>query len=420
MCNSELVGEVAHVRWCERCDWNVDPLHRASGPLGADEQASVARARKLYEVALAQGPEGLPRRGASFALFALVLPLFAFHLVALVAGIVVFTGSSSLVWRFVVGSPLVLLGLMPVLHRTAHADRVVHLVPGEHEELFSAVRDIAVALGSRPPRRVEVSDRWLIAVLADSRNTLEIGLPLWASLRPEERRAVLSQQAYSLRRARNLRRCFDMACQRMVALWTTTSRLDYTNRRAGGLSPQMRAEWRTAANADSAAPRVTQRKMLFRWPLEAWSRLVARATEHESWCVVYRADSAAASLVSPDAVAGALSVIHSAKPRYEAREYEWRRQPNADSWWPRIRELADNVPASERRRWLRSAELATDQEPFGAFPPDGWRLAVVGSHGASSEQPTTFPTTSIDDALSAPARQLASMVIDGSSDRRAR
>ena len=119
MCDSELVGEAAHVRWCERCDWNVDPLHHGSGPLGADEQVSVARARTLYEVALAQGPEGLPRRGASFALFALVLPLFAFHLVALVAGIVVFTGSSSLVWRFVAGGPLVLLGLMPVLHRTA-------------------------------------------------------------------------------------------------------------------------------------------------------------------------------------------------------------------------------------------------------------------------------------------------------------
>lgn len=420
MCNSELVGEAAHVRWCERCDWNVDPLHRASGPLGADEQASVARARKLYEVALAQGPEGLPRRGASIALFALVLPLFAFHLMALVAGIVVFTGSSSLVWRFVTGVPLVLLGLMPVLHRTAHADRVVQLVPGEHEELFSAVGNVAEALGSRPPRRIEVSDRWLIAVLADSRNTLEIGLPLWASLRPEERRAVLAQQAYSLHRARNLRRCFDVACQRMVALWTTTSRLDYTNRRAGGLSPQMQAEWRTAAHADSAAPRVTQRKMLFRWPLEAWSRLVARATEHESWCVVYRADSAAAALVSPEAVAGALSVVHSAKPRYEARESEWRRNPDANSWWPRIRELATDVPASELRRWLRSAELATDQEPFGACPPDGWRLAVVSSHGTSSAQPTTFPTTSIDDALSAPARRVASMVIDGSSDRRSR
>ncbi len=417
MCDSELVGEVAQVRWCERCDWNVDPLHHASGPLGTDEQASVARARKLYEVALAQGPEGLPRLGASLALFALVLPLLAFHLVALGTGVAVFTGTSSLVWRFVVGGPLVLLGLLPVLHRTAHAGRVVRLVPDEHEALFVAVANIAEALGSRPPRRVEVSDRWLIAVLADSAGTLEIGLPLWASLRPQERRAVLAQQVYSLRRARNMRRGFDVACLRMVALWTTTSRLDYANRRAPGLSQQTRAEWRTAAPAGSAAPQVTQRKMLLRWPLEVWSRLVARATEHESWCVVYRADSAATALVSAEAVAGAISVVHSAKPRYEARESEWRRQANADSWWPRIRELATDVPASERLRWMRSAELAQDQEPFGPFPPHGWRLAVVSSHGATSAQPTTFPTTSIDDALAAPARRVASMMIDGSTDR---
>ena len=420
MCGSELVGEPAQVRWCERCDWNFDPLHNTSVPLGKAEQASVARARDLYQRALDDGPLKVPRRGTSLALFALVLPLLAFHLVALVAGIVVLTGGSSLVWRFVAGVPLATLGLLPVLHRAGHGDRVVRLVPSEHEELFATVGSIARALGSRPPRRIEVSDRWLIAVLADSRGTLEIGLPLWASLRREERRAALARQACSLRRGRNLRRRFDAACVRMVALWTSTFRLDYTNRRAAGTSQQMRAEWRTAAHAESGAPRVTQRKMLFRWPLEVWSRLVARATEHESWCAAFRADSAAAGLTSSDAVAGAISVERSAAPRYEARASQWRRQPDADTWWPCIRELAADVPATERRRWMRAAELATDQEPFGALPPDGWRLAVVRAHSATGAEPIALPAISIDDALSAPAALVASMVIDGSGRRRAR
>ena len=416
-CAHQLVGGQGFVSWCEHCDWNVDPLSVVPAEATPGERAAVQRAHSLYQQVLRDGPERAPRTGASLALLALALPVLVFHGAAFAVGAWVVATSATWWWKLIVGVPLMLLGLVVVLPPPRNRrQRVVRVAAPEHPDLFELVAQLCQAVGAARPRRVVVTDQWRIIATSARGRVLEIGLPLWAALAPDERRALLARELCAYGRVRRSRQRFNDVCVQVVGLWRDAFRLDYGNRRVSHATPQMRAEWRIAGDLNSQ--RVTHRRMLFRWPLEVWSRLIARVTEHDAWCAAYVADLTAARVVSADALGRALAVAYAAQPRYEARVSRWSQNPVADEWWVAISGLAAGVPATEQRRWRRAAQRADHPEPYAETPPCGWRLAVLA--GAPSEQSRSGAATAsigamraIDDALALPASALASMLVAG-------
>lgn len=198
-CGAELVGGGDFSVWCAACDWNVDP-----DPPPASRRLRGWWERRQNTLALnladdVRGRQRIRRAGlgvraavwlASGLVHVVTLSLLAAAVLTLLAGgplagRLVFAG--VLLALFLVIQPLKLSARLPgglVVDRTTAPN------------LFALIDRVATAVGTTPVKRVLISSRYNAAYLKDRRRrpTMEIGVPLWVVLTPQERVALLGHE----------------------------------------------------------------------------------------------------------------------------------------------------------------------------------------------------------------------------------
>lgn len=186
-------------RWCDRCNWNVEPYAREDDNFFARQYTRIGKrsgARILHKFATAPVESLRPRLTISKAVaYCLAIAVHASSLMTFGLG-------AYLVIDFYPSIPAIMLGLalcglayllLPALGKVPE-----NVIPqSDCLALYSFVNDVARDLGGRPIRHIVVDETYNAAYgTAGWRReaVLYIGLPFWIALAPQERVALLGHE----------------------------------------------------------------------------------------------------------------------------------------------------------------------------------------------------------------------------------
>jgi heat shock protein HtpX len=189
--------------WCPSCDWNLDQetpivigwrwldrmLHRVAGHLTDKQFAAVV------EGSLSPGTVSAARvttLAAALVLLAGVLVIAGFGLWLLFFD---FFSFSTVLGVVLIGVAFLLRPRLGRLSRLT--DHGILVDPDEAPTLFALVRRVATAIGAPMPQKVMLDydlNAFTTAVGLRRTRVLCIGLPLWATLEPQERVALLGHE----------------------------------------------------------------------------------------------------------------------------------------------------------------------------------------------------------------------------------
>ncbi|NEA62370.1 M48 family metalloprotease [Streptomyces sp. SID12488] len=202
-CGTEIQADRRFTKWCPACDWNVDP----GGPEEKKGRLETLRRRLaqrhgenlLATMSTDAADAQRARRDVSGVLaYVIALLIHALTAVLAVTGIWwVVSGWGE--FRMLPGGFLLLLGwaLRPRLNRLPKdEDAGVVLRRPDAPELFALIDEIAEASGTRGVDVVAVNAETNASVQAYGLRgrLLTLGLPLWESLTPEHRIALLGHE----------------------------------------------------------------------------------------------------------------------------------------------------------------------------------------------------------------------------------
>ncbi|MER7952165.1 M48 family metallopeptidase [Streptomyces sp. NPDC096079] len=383
-CGADVPVDERFVRWCAACDWNVDP-HPPEPPKGRIEETRRALARRHGERLLAEmtdaGEPPRPRRDPSALLaYGLALAVHGLTVAVLVAGVWL-TVAGPAPGGKVVGVLLLLIAwsLRPRRRKLPEDAHLLHRP--DAPELYALVDQVAATVGTRS---VDV-----IAVDADvnasvttygirGRRLLTLGLPLWESLTPQERIALLGHELghYShgdVRQGRVLTSAY-----RSLSLWAY-----YTAPTADPTLVEM------AVNLFYLVPRTLVNGLTL-----LLDQLTLRATQRAE----YLADAAAARTASTEAAVGLMdrllvgSAAHTvlrrevnrAATRTTAHRSGPRRaaEERPERLWEAVAAHVASIPESEYARRRRAGAIrghAVD----ATHPPTHLRRAALLAGPAS-------------------------------------
>ncbi|WP_018567091.1 M48 family metallopeptidase [Streptomyces sp. PsTaAH-124] len=214
-CGARVPVDERFTVWCAACDWNVDPgerqehrqkqeteKRRGKRPgQGRLEEARRALARRhgerLHTEMTRDGADLRARRdGASVLAYALALAVHGVT-AALLAG-----GVLCLVWGW--GGGLMLLGAVLLVMAVALRPRLSSplgdgtvLRRADAPELYALVDEVARAVGTRGVDTISVGKEINASVISRGlrgRRALDLGLPLWEVLTPQQRVALLGHE----------------------------------------------------------------------------------------------------------------------------------------------------------------------------------------------------------------------------------
>ena len=197
-CAAPIVHDRAFVPWCEACEWNVEAgldLPQRPGPLaGLYGRLNRTEGESLYRQLLAS-PDLRPRPSVSgIAATLLSIAVLAGWLALVAAGIAIVAGSSFIVGQLV---GVLVLGLaFATRPRLTPAPKRV-LAREVAPDLYGLVDQIAGRLGAPRIHAIELNGGWNAATYRfglRQRHAVELGLPLWESLTPAERVALLGHE----------------------------------------------------------------------------------------------------------------------------------------------------------------------------------------------------------------------------------
>lgn len=203
-CSSATVSVKRAEPWCPRCEWDLDryePDRRRPefGWRWIDRRTHALAYRLTRRQFTELTERTLRRRGLTAARIvttvASVLLLLGVLLLAAVGAWLTTYGFPSL--NLVVG--VALIGMAVVLRpRFGRVDPMLGVLSRDRApELFTLIDEVATAVGAPRPHVVVVDDTfnaYATAVGLRRRRLLCLGLPLWGSLRPQERVALLGHE----------------------------------------------------------------------------------------------------------------------------------------------------------------------------------------------------------------------------------
>ncbi len=371
--------------WCEHCGWNLEEPPRLSFHEGRFAHFSNALGRRSGERLareLLDAPE-LRRQWSTGRVLAYAIAVGVLVLdLALVAG-----GVAAIVTEFpdvvsiVFGVAMIAVGVV-MRPRVWRLDRGVVLEPEHAPALHELVRRIAEAEHVAAPDGIVVVAEWNAAwavVGLRRRRVLMIGLPLFASLDPQQRVALIAHEAGHERVGR---------ATLDFVLWSSVSALDRVSDvlrppREGapveaGIAP---VEWLARGLAAIVA-----------LPVDGVLWLQARLLLRDEQRSEYLADAHAASVAGAAAVIG----VHERLLQHSTFELAVQRAATdggGDDVIARVREALRAVPERERERHRRVARLQHTRLT-DTHPPTGTRIAVL-----QQREPTTAAVT-LDTATS--------------------
>lgn len=374
-CGRTVPVDRRFVTWCEHCEWNVDPTGKDLDPVPAwrarrETRLADALYRELEHGRIQRPGWDLARvtaYGLSLAL--LVLPIGAY-----VYGVYAVLNYRPLWVGILIGAIAVSIGWL-LTPRPARLDPDALTVgPDEAPILFRTLDAIASELGTPPVRRVVVEtepDLWFARIGWRREPTLGIGVPLWLSLRPQERVAVLAHELGHGRNGDARHGSVVAAAEGVLAELRRTF--------AGGELDEYRRDlgYMVGANAQEAQVNAASRFVnatfgaLVRW----YAALLNRADLRAGQRAEYLADRTAATVAGSEATAHALERLVLAEPAYRALERAVRYERDLDPVTA-VRRAMTEVPARELDRRLRVSRLR-DARTDATHPPTYLRARLV-------------------------------------------
>ena len=186
-------------RWCDQCNWNVEPYSRDDDNFFARQYARIGKrsgARTLRNLATTPLDALRPRLTISKAIaYGLAIVVHASSLMTFAAGAYFVIGYYPSIPAIALGLALCGLAwlLLPALGKVPE-----NVVPeSDFPALYSFVNNVARDLGGQPIRHIVVDETYNAAygtVGCQREAVLWIGLPLWIALAPQERVAVVGHE----------------------------------------------------------------------------------------------------------------------------------------------------------------------------------------------------------------------------------
>ncbi|MBC3839505.1 M48 family metalloprotease [Streptacidiphilus sp. 4-A2] len=391
-CGGALTDDPRFIRWCQACEWNAHP-----GATGATEARSRgdrfqrrfnrateerlfrrvteggSRPRTLDKVSVAAYAfAGLVHLAAvavaGYAVYALTLPYLAMRCLGVLLLVISYFARP----RF--GPSRKALKRMPLVDR------------GAAPALYALTDRVARELGTTPPALIAVVDGYTASysrIGLRRRVLLRLGLPLWESLTPEQRVALLGHELGHGVNGDSRRGLWVGTALGELAQW-------YSILQPG--RDRLIHSGRASANTLLAfGDRVAN------WLLAGFAevvllahRLLRRLTALSGRRAEYLADALAVRTGGTDATAGllqALTLVSSFahfNERYQRRARQAARQARSGAadrpaqldYWDELRAYVSSVPQSERARRLLVSRL-DDSVVDSTHPPTHLRLAYV-------------------------------------------
>ena len=402
-CASGLTEDIRFVQWCQACGWNANPGAKAVKGRGDRFQRKLNRAaeerlhRRITET-------GAQRSGLDTATVGAYVFSGLVHLVTLAVAVGGVLALLEPYWPLrIVGAVLVLLAfhLRPRFGPSRKAmKRRQLLADDDAPALRGLAARVAAELGTRPPDLIAVDTSFnatYTRVGMRRRVMLTLGLPLWETLGPEQRLALLGHELGHGANGDARRGGWIGSALRSLEEWYRLLRPGRIVRGGGRGNPgggiailgEMVARWAMAVFAELV--------------LLAY-RLLTRLTRLSGRRAEYLADGFGARVAGVDATAGMLRALTLGGIVARFSERRRLRGASAGGYWSELHAYLVSVPESERARLLLLSRL-DDSAVDTTHPPTHLRLAFV------EQLPRTAPAVLLTagesaaiDAELAPAR----------------
>ncbi|MCX2182793.1 M48 family metalloprotease [Streptomyces sp. SKN60] len=419
-CGERIPVDSRFVTWCTACGWNVDPEDATPDEPEPDRVERLRRTlahrygEQLFaDLAAAPGADGpaasRPTGGA--ALLATVLAL-AVH--GLTVGLAVL-GLWLLVARWgeglqpAVGGLLLALAfvLRPRFGRLRKGSELPLLESADAPRLFALIDEIGVLVGTRGVDVVVLDadvNAFVSAYGIRRRRVLVLGMPLWATLDPQERIALLGHELGHYAHG-DTRHGF-LVGSALGSLDTWRYMLARSED-GDSLSDAF-------INVLTAPPR---------WAVHGLTLLLDGATLRAAQRAEYLADGAAARTAGRDAAVGFLQrllvyrstgsalrrEIVAARTRVGGRA---RREVRAEGLWQRVAAEVRTVPEREYERLHRVAELRGHRVD-STHPPTHLRIRNLARGELRAPALVLDPdrAAALEAELAAPAQKVAALLL---------
>jgi Zn-dependent protease with chaperone function len=413
-CGEPLTTDPRFVRWCPACGWNAYPNRVEARRRGDRFRRRLNRdaERRLYRRVVEGGSAPQATAVGAYALAGLV------HLVTLgvgVTGVVLLVGTG---WpAHVVG--VVLVGLSVLLRPRLGPGRRVRrrlltVRRADAPALYGVADRVAAELGTAAPALIVIDGSYNASYRREGlrrRVVLTLGLPLWETLDPGQRLALL---AHELGHGAN--------GDARSGLWigsAISSLEEWYRVFRPGAAPGVNRRMQYGARVSRASGFAAIGEMIAMVVMGVFAeltilvnRLLTRLTLLSGRRAEYRADAMAARIAGPEAAARMLSALalgsaaEQVAHRRELASTPKKGAPRPD-FWSDLREYVASIPPSERDRRLRVCEL-DDSAVDTSHPPTHLRLAYVRQLPAAepSIALTEDELSSIDAELAATRRKV--------------
>jgi heat shock protein HtpX len=380
-CGLPLVTERDAVPWCGRCGWNLEvyePKRRRQELRWkwADRWSFTA----AYELNMRQFSDlsGRPVdkpgvSGVRIALTAIAVVMLTLVLALGAGGILLMIYANYwFEWIPAILAVLVSIVLLPRFGRLGRFE--VPIEPNAVPQLSALIRDVAAAAGAPVPHQLIMSDRFNASIGTYGlrrRRVLNIGLPLWLSLAPQERVALLGHELGhsvngDVRRLLLTRFAFDVFKKLVYLTTPDRGRSRYSRRTSsvGGL----------AVLGD----------LVSRWVLAVFCLIFTACGLFVDWLGMrvshqseYTADVLAVRLGGSAAAASMLDALVQRDTCLTALQRTVRSDPAPANWRSEIERA--RAHARERIERLRQLSIRDEASLFRSHPPTGLRVRLIES-----------------------------------------
>ncbi|MFC1441422.1 M48 family metallopeptidase [Streptacidiphilus sp. N1-10] len=387
-CGSTLTTDPRFTQWCTSCGWNALP-----DPQPEPNTAAAAAEEKLYRAVTGAGDLRPHRDGAWFGALAIACAVHALSLATLAFTVWLLIPPAGFTARILgvilLAAAVILRPRLGSVRRLRKSGRVLDRTAAP--ALYAVTDRVAAHLGCSPAHLIIVNGRFNASyarIGLRRRSVLTLGLPLWETLTPQQRIALLGHEFGHSANGDSRR-----------GLWI-------------GTALQTLDGWRDVlAPADIQLPRggldatvhwiVRWALACVNWLVARLQRLLHRLTLRSGRRAEYLADALAVRTAGSDAAIGLtlaltrLSSVQFVLNRRRGRVVSPRRRrgeaPPVDSTdlWEELREYLSSVPESERARQLRVSELEGSTSD-SSHPPTYLRVAFL------RQLPATEPTIVVE------------------------
>ncbi|WP_145802429.1 M48 family metalloprotease [Kribbella amoyensis] len=377
-CSLRIRVDPGYVTWCDQCGWNVDP-GPADRPLPAWRTKLEHRLADTLYRELEQG--AVHRPGWDLARVT-ALVLSALLLVLPVTGLLAGVGLIVFYRPFWLSIPLALIAFAIA---AAFRPRAQYLPPDsplvlrdEAPGLFALLDEIAAALGTQRIAAVAVDTEpnvWFARIGWRFRPVVGIGLPLWVTLGPQERVAVL---AHELGHGKNGDARHG---------WVTEAARSILDQLHRAFSNQEYDEYRLdvayAVGADTTQGHLTRVINSILGPLvRGYTWLLDRTDLRSGQRAEYLADRKSGEVAGSEAAAAALERSLLADAAYRALERALRFEQDVPPL-EAVRRSVSGVPRREIERRLRVSELR-ETRTDATHPPTNLRTKLIRTRPSTS------------------------------------